>query len=368
MFYSKSKKMWIERFKLPNGKPKEISAKTERELTKKLVAFHAEVKNSSTFSAIADAWEVSREGKIDDKTAQSYAPHVRRAKDFFGDRDVKDITPDEVQAYVDSLVDRNYAKDTVRRGLVILNKIFKYAIVQPGAAIRINPCAAVEIPRGLRQTRREPPEPEQIKKVNPDSEMGLFAFFLLWSGLRPEELLGLEYKNIDRENKVIHVRQVATYTGNQAVIKIRAKTEAGLRDVPLLDVLDNVLPRKTSGFVFGGEKPLSHTEFRKRWLMWCRDVGLAECIEETHTAKNKHKYTKRIWKPLVTPYQFRHEFASMLEDENVSEFDAQHIMGHSSIVITKDIYTHFREKKMLKKNAAAEKLNARASGKKSGET
>lgn len=49
----------------------------------------------------------------------------------------------------------------------------------------------------------------------------------------------------------------------------------------------------------------------------------------------------------------------MLEDEGVSEFDAQHVMGHSSITITKDKYTHFRDAKKLKNSGVKAKLDAR---------
>lgn len=363
MFYSESKQCWIERVDLPTGKKKELSAKTPNELAKKLAKFNVQAENGRTFAECADSWEEVHAGKIGEKTAQSYAPHVRRAKEFFEGRFIKDITPDEVQAYIDSLAEMDMAKDTVHRALVVINKIFKWAITQPGSLIRINPCSAVEMPRGLKQTRREPPAPEQIIKVTPDSEMGLFAFFLLWTGLRPGELLGLQWEDIDRENKLIRIHQVATYANNKAEVKYRTKTEAGIRTVPLLDVLDEVLPNKKAGYVFGGKEPLSKTMFRKRWLAWCREVGLAECTVEEHYGANGHKYKKTIWKPKVTAYQFRHEYASMLEDEGVSEFDAQHVMGHSSIVITKDIYTQFRERKQMKESTVAQKLNARASGK-----
>ena len=366
MFYSEKKKCWIERLSLPDGSKKEISAKTQNALAKKLTAFNTETANGKLFSAYADAWEESRENKIEEKTAQSYAPHVKRAKEYFAGKNIQDITPDEVQAYVDYIVELNFAKDTVRRALVVVNKIFKYAITRPGSGLRFNPCAAVEIPRGLRQTQREPPEPEQIAKVTADTEIGLFAYFLLCTGLRPGELLALRWEDIDRNEKTITVQKAATYASNKAVVKSRTKTAAGMRTVPLLDVLDEALPKSGTGYVFGGDTPYDKVTFYREWTRWCESVGLAEVTIETHTnPNNKHTYKKRIVKPLVTPYQFRHEFASMLEDEGVSEFDAQHIMGHSSIQITKDKYTQFRAKKN-KSLDAREKLNKRFNGEESG--
>ena len=213
--------------------------------------------------------------------------------------------------------------------------------------------------KGLPKKRREPPSEDQIIKVQPDSEMGLFAFFLLFTGLRRGELLGLKWEDIDFKDHVIHVRHVSTYASNQPDVKERAKTAAGVRDVALLDVLKDELKKiplqSQKGYVFGDEKPLTATEFRKRWLAWCRSVGLAEAETKTHKGKNGHQYTSTKWKPLVTPHQFRHEYASMLEDAGISEFEAKNQLGHSSITVTKDIYTHIRERKAGKD--VASKLN-----------
>ena len=359
MFWSESMQLWVERIPQKGKAPKQITGKTQKILKAKIKAFEAEQHKGVLFADAADAWENAHDAKVEETTANSYAPHVRRAKEFFEGEYIKDITPDEVQAYVDYLVSLDYAKDTVRRGLVVVNKIFKHAITQPGSEIRYNPCSAVEIPRGLKQTRREPPTEEQLKRVHPDPEKGLIAWFLLCTGLRPSEMLALRWDDIDFDAMEITINKAATYPTGRAKVKDRTKTAAGMRKVPLLNALADVLPRGKKGYVFGGAKPLDKQQFYRQWTDWCKDVGLAEEIVEKHRAANNHEYTKHRWKPLVTPYQFRHEYASMLEDENVSEFDAQHVMGHSSITITKDKYTHFRDAKKLKNSGVKAKLDAR---------
>lgn len=360
MFYSESMGLWVERVKAKDGKVKSISAKTQKALKEKIKAFSAKENAGRTFGECADAWFEVHSTKIDATTANAYAPHVKRAKEFFEGEYIKDITPDEVQGYVDNMVQQDYAKETVRRGLVVVNKIFKWAITQANSEIRFNPCAAVEIPRGLKQTQREPPTAEQLKVVTPDSEMGLFAYFLLCTGLRPCELLALTWDDIDRENKTISINKDVTYPYGKPVIKNRTKTKAGIRIVPLLETLDKALPETGKGYIFGGKEPMDKTKFYRKWTDWCKDHGLAEATVTEHRGPNNQRFVKTVWKAKVTPYQFRHEYASMLEDENVSEFAAQHVMGHSSIVVTKDKYTHFREKKMQGgTNEIAEKLNAR---------
>lgn len=361
MWQRASDKRWCERVAVkPGGKrEKLITAKTKAELNKKLSDLRTYSEHGRTFSESAQAWEDAHESTIEAKSMQSYRPHVKRATEHFEGQYTKDITPDEVQAFVDGLARKKFARDTVHRALVVLNMIFNYEIVQPDSQVRFNPCSAVKLQKGLPKKRREPPTEEQIVKVTPDSEMGLFAYFLLFTGLRRGELLGLKWEEIDFDNHVIHVRQVSTYASNQAEVKERAKTAAGVRDVALLDVLEDELKKiplqSQKGYLFGDEKPLTATQFRKRWLSWCRSVGLAEGKTTTFKGKNGHTYTSTAWKPSVTPHQFRHEYASMLEDAGIGEFEAKNQLGHSSITVTKDIYTHIRERKAGKD--VASKLN-----------
>ena len=358
MWQRASDKRWCERVTV-NGKKKLITAKSKQELNKKLSDARTYVEHGRTFAESAQAWEDAHSATIDTKTMQSYRPHVKRATEHFAQEYIKDITPDEVQAYVDSLAKQRFARDTIHRALNVMNMIFKHEIVQPDASIRFNPCASVTLQKNLPKTRREPPTEDQIVKVTPDSEMGLFAYFLLFTGLRRGELLALKWEDIDFKKKVIHVRKGATYASNQPVVKDRTKTEAGMRDVVLLDVLKVVLKempvQSQKGYVFGGNKPLTATQFRKKWISWCREAGLAKSEEIEHIGKNGHKYTKTKWLPEVTPHQFRHEYASMLEDAKISEFAAKSQLGHSSITITKDVYTHIRERKA--NNGVADKLN-----------
>lgn len=334
-----------------NGKRKYFYGSTKSEVYSKIQAWEEKANSAFTFTEISDKWQEYHSQKVTFKAAEVYKAPLNRAQEHFADTLAKDITPAQINAFIVSIADRGYAKRTVQIHLNMLNMIFDYAIVQPGSPVVNNPCTAVRIPSGLSQKRRLPPSDEQLARITPEAEFGLFAYFLLYTGLRRGELLALRWEDIDRENKLIYVNKSLSYENNRPVIK-STKTEAGNRVVDLLDILDEVLPHETSGYVFGGAAPLTSTMFRKRWIAFCRDVGLAEKIEETHKASNGHEYTATTWKPLVTPHQFRHAYASMLDDAGIDESTAKVLLGHSSIVVTKDIYTHLREAKKSRAGAA----------------
>ena len=361
MYYIEKEDLWAE-YVVIDGKRKRIKAKSKAELTKKLIGYGEKQKNGDPFDTVADKWEEEHSEKVEATTNGSYTAHVRRAKEFFGNQPINTITPAQVQGFLDELGRQGYARDTVHRARVIINMIFSFAIVQPGSTLKINPVTATKIPRGLSKTRREPPTEDQLIKVNPDTEMGLFACFLLYTGMRRGEMLALRWENIDMEAKEITVCDVVQYSDNQGHIKDHPKTDAGIRKIPIPDELYNVLPKdKRKGFVFGTCKPLSASQFRKLWLDWCKANGLAESEIRTFKGKNKKTYKHAVWLPKVTPHQFRHQYATMLFRAGVDEMDTKNVMGHSSIVVTRDIYTHIQERE--KESTVASKLNEYLRGK-----
>lgn len=355
MFQRKSDNLWVEVVKV-DGKDKRITAKSKTALKQKLTALELLQEHGELFGTVADLWQEAHEKNIEATTGSAYTAHVKRAKEFFTGQHINDITPAQIQGFIDDLGRQGYARDTVHRAKVILNQIFNFAITMPGSTLRYNPVTAVKLPRGLNKTRREPPTADQLIKVNPDTEMGLFACFLLYTGMRRGEMLALQWKDIDKRARVITVSDVVQYDTNSGHIKDHPKTEAGTRKIPIPDELYKVLPKgKHTGYVFGGCKPFSASQFRKKWLDWCRENGLAESEIRTFKGKNGKTYEHEVWLPKVTPHQFRHQYATTLYHAGVDELDTKSIMGHSSITVTRDIYQHISERD--KKSNAASKLN-----------
>lgn len=354
--YQRKDGIWVEKIPVPGKPPKVFMGKTQRIVRQKIAEWKTDGEKGKTFAVIADAWEAQHAEQVSYNAHDVYIAPLRRAKEHFDGRYAKDITPDEVQAFINAMAGNGFAKSTVQKHLNMMRMIFNHAIVQPGSGIINNPCGSVRVPAGLAATRREPPTDEQLELVVPgeDKTMRMFAFFLLYTGLRRGELLGLRWEDIDRENNLIYVRRSVYYVSNSPHIK-EPKTEAGKRSVVLLDVLAAALPRTGKGYIFGGEKPLTKSAFQKGWVRLCRELGLVTVEEIKHTAEgNKHEYTQHIYKAAVTPHQFRHAYASMLDDAGIDETGAKALMGHASIAVTKDIYTHIRERK---KTRVGETLN-----------
>lgn len=154
------------------------------------------------------------------------------------------------------------------------------------------------------------------------SPAGLWALIMMYAGLRPGELLGLRWADIDWETNVIHVRRAAHFEGNSAVLDT-TKTEAGVRDVPMFPVLrralKGVLP--THDLVAThNHRMVTKAGWRADWKALTDTLGLQMQAQD-----------------------LRHTFCSLLYEAGVDVKTAQKLMGHASPEITMKVYTHLAE-------------------------
>lgn len=294
-------------------------------------------KQERTFADAAAAWYDDHRERVGYSTAEVYKAPLARLIDRYGDYHVGEVTAADVSAYLSELGKMGYSRRSVQMHRDIINMIYNHAIVAGDAAA--NPCAAVSLPRNLPSSTRELPTDEEIRTIRQrtDHPFALFSLLCLYGGLRRGEALALRYEDIDRAAGLIHVRRAVEFMGNNPHIK-DPKTKAGTRDVPLLAPLAAILPREKRGFIvsMGNDKPLTKSSYRKRWAAYCRDIGVD-----------------------ITAHQLRHGYATILYEAGIPDKDAQELLGHSDIAVTRNIYTHIRQSR---REETAARLNAFLSG------
>ena len=282
-----------------------------------------------TFSSLAEDWKADHWERIGYKTAEAYTAPLRRIINHFGR--FESISASDVSAYLAMLAKQGYSRRSVQMHRDILHMIYNYAIVSGKASV--NPCTAVSLPRNLPVKKRSLPTDNAMEAVKKggNQPFGLFALICLYAGLRRGEALALQYEDIDKTNGVIHVTKAVEFVGNNPHLK-SPKTASGVRDVILLNILADAIP-SGKGYLFsradGGL--LTKTQYRKRWSAYCKAIGYE-----------------------ITAHQLRHGFATILYEAGVPDKDAQELLGHSNISITRDVYTHIRQSK---RNETANRLN-----------
>lgn len=313
------------------GKRKHFYGRTTREVQQKMIEYQEGCDFGPLFEEVADEWWAKKEPNLAKNSLRNYIPAVRRAKEEYQGVRIREIESADIDDYITRFGSTHAAKTTATQ-LNVLNQIMKYARMK--RYTDNVPTDIVEIPRGLKRTKRILPSESDVERARQNIGypiMGLFAYVLMYSGLRRGEALALQYKDFDLDAKQIIVEKSLCAYRNDPFIKY-PKTDAGRRIVPLVDALIKVLPKgKPNDFLFLRDGHfITDADFDTLWGWYCRDTGVSS-----------------------TPHQMRHWFATLLYDAGVDELEAARYMGHTKAQMT-EIYTHITRSRT---NASLDRLN-----------
>lgn len=314
-----------------SGKKKYFYGRTKTEVLKKVREYKEGEERGVMLSDMAKEWQAAHAGEVGYKTAESHIAPVKDIVNHFSGISVKEVTPPMVKSFMRDIEKRGIAKRTVQLRLDVLRMIFDYAITAHNC-IDSNPCQAVSVSKNLPVSTRDIPsrkDIELIKEHAHDSRFAFLPFFLCYTGLRLGEALALT--DNDFRDGVIHISKKVSWQPNQPVVESWTKTKKGMREVPILDILQNEMP-KWNGYLFSddGDKPYTKSAFVKRWRKYAAETGVQ-----------------------TTCHCLRHEFATLMYDAEVDVKEAAEILGHDEKVM-RDIYTHITENRRQK---TARKLN-----------
>ena len=333
---------WVFNYSAGNNKricfysSAETQKKAEKEILAKLKSYEYTETKGPKFQEIADKWNSDyRQKNSDINYRKNLRAAYERIIEYFGKEIfINELTAVEINLFINKLCLQKYSKKTIATHKSVLNMIFNYAILN--GYITYNPMQDIKLPAGLPKKQRVLPETEDIRIVSEHNEaFALLPFFMLYTGCRKSEALAIRDEDIDFEKKIIKIRNHVIHDGNRPIFEPVLKTEAAEREIILLDRLAEVLPTNFKGFLFSmdgdGKNPLTKSAFAKRWKKYC----------DTHNLN-------------ITAHQLRHGYATMLFEAGIDVKDAQELMGHSDINLTRQIYTHIRSER---KKETADKLN-----------
>lgn len=310
-----------------NGKKKAFYGKTIAEVNKKILAYEEEQSKGKLFSVVAEEWYDNIVPTLSPTTLRGYKPAKEDAVAEFGSQRISNITPQDVQLYINRYAAQKYSRKTVVTKLQILSQIFNYGILYGN--LQNNPCTVVRVPRNLSKVERQAASPEDIAKIKASDN--LLALAALYTGCRRGELLALSIDDIDFDNDTIIIDKSVYFEGIEPRLKL-PKTAAGIRTIPLLKPLkDELLKRNIKGLLFEENgKMLTESRVRALWEKFQEENGV-EC----------------------TLHQLRHAYATRLYELDIDVKSAQELLGHADVHTTQEIYTHLTE---LKRRQTAEQL------------
>jgi len=249
---------------------------------------------------------------------------------YFGNKNLASITKEDVENYRDLRLDKVKSR-TVNLELIALSSLLKKAIeMKHLEKLPWNKIPMVKV-RDARGTNFL--SVEQVNRLKEASSPWLYPFvcLALHSGMRLNEMLWLEWSQIDFERRVIRLQNKPGFT----IKNLRP------REIPIDDDLYEVLQHhfafypRINALKKNAQAYSPRQERQQHWVFCHRDGSRLKNFKTSFRNALQRAGIQGIRK-----HDLRHTFASHLTMEGVSLKAIQETLGHKSINITMDIYGH----------------------------
>lgn len=298
--------------------------------------------SNPTFKELSDLWLENYKTTVKPSTFENVRSKVEKmTEEHFKEMKLKKITVAYCQKVVIEL-SKSYV--LYNHYLSVINRIFKYAVLMD--VINSNPFDKVIKPKS-RQTQRKgnfltKGELKEFLKLAQTATLYYFfpmVHLMSYTGLRQGEALALKWSDIDFENRKITVDKTAVRIKERQTLQT-PKTKNSKRvisiDPTTLTILkswkkDQIKIYFKNGKHFEGDENFIFTNQRGEW------VHIHNFIRYFNRFIADHKF-----KP-ITPHGLRHTHASLLFSAGVEPKNISDRLGHSTVQITLDLYTHITE-------------------------
>jgi integrase len=259
---------------------------------------------------------------VSPKTWSGYTQHWKlRIAPRFGHVPVDEITRADVQAFVDGLTVGPWAKVSTLR---LLRSILDLA--HQDGRIHSNPALGVSAGRIPERERHRYLTAQEVQTLaTACGDQGDVVTVLAYTGLRWSELVGLRVKDVDLVARRLYVRRAAPEVEGCIVIG-PPKTRAGIRTVPLPQVVVDILARRITGRALDEPAVTSPNGAMLRSNNWRRHTHWNKALKKTGLAP-------------LTIHDLRRTYASLARKSGADLRYVQKTMGHSTPTVTANIYS-----------------------------
>lgn len=342
------------------GKRKTIYGNDIRLLRKQLAE---EITDNERFSNIKeditlDYWfgrwmEVYKNKGVRPNTKREYT-HIyqKNISPYLGDRNINTLIKSDIQLLIDTASDNGYAYERQNKIKVILRDMLQRAVEDQ--LVINNPVSGIKL-RADKEIKAQALSAEE-QNIFFDYCRNTFYENLfniaVNTGLRPGELFALQLSDIDLEKGYIEVNKTLVYqkylTDSKKEFHIEPpKTKQSYRKVPinsicmsyierqfeLKKIISSKRPKQQNNYLFVTKfnTPLNSQIYSDAIRAVIKQINLVRPFDEQF--------------PFFSGHTFRHTFATRCFENGVDAKVVQSYLGHASLKMTMDLYTHVTEEK-----------------------
>jgi len=305
-----------------------------------------------------DEWLKTAQHSLRENTAEWYGQIIEvYLKPNIGNRKLADLQPLAIQRLYDTLLERGLSPSTVRKAHSVLHNALEQAV--KWRLVSYNPASHLELPKIHREEIRPLTKDESraFLEASREYRLGVFFELMLATGMRMQEVMGLQWKDVDLRKNLIKVRHSLVRTKEGWNLR-PPKTARGRRSVPIPPQTATALgqwkrrqaeDRMKAGDLWQGESnpadgfvfttmtgdPLERRNASNRtFAPIMKKAGLVE------TSPPEKPDEGPVMKPICSPRDLRHTCATLALEAGVNPKVVSERLGHASVVITLDTYSH----------------------------
>ena len=287
-----------------------------------------------------DYWIGIKKQTVRPNTVRNYSErYERNIKGVIGNKLLTDVKPIHCQKIFSDMADEGYKTTTIYQTRIALYNMFEFA--RENDVLITNPCK-----KSLKSDMGKPSDKKEaltidVQKKFLEAVVG-YSYenqyrFVLQTGLRTGELIGLKWSDIDFENHTMKIERTMEYRYKVGEWRVGPpKSKSGYRTIPLTDEAIHILENQRSK-----NKSLKLVPIEWRDIVFlCRN---GTPVKNSTYDMGLFKYCDRVGIPRFSMHVLRHTFATRCIEGGMKPKTLQKILGHSNIGITMNLYVHITE-------------------------
>ena len=349
IYQRKSDGRWVGQFKdqaVPGGGIRYVYAKTQQEALKKLKEEMARAQarlladtGRTTVAEYLGWWtENVVRGEVAHRTYHNYLSQIRNhIVPRLGKKRLRDLKLEDAEGLYRSMAASGLSPATVRYVHAVLRRALEQAFVR-GLVAR-NVAEGASLPRAGRKEIEAftPEEARRFLQAAKQDRLEALYVLAVTCGLRQGELVGLRWEDVDlKAGRLTVRRQVQRSRDGSGMITGPTKNKKG-RTIRLGEVAIEAL--KAHRESQAEEVASANGLWKDPGLVFASTIGTP--LDPSNLVGRSFKpLLGRAGLPIVRFHDLRHACATLLFSEGVPVKVVQEVLGHSSVSVTMDVYSH----------------------------
>ena len=300
-----------------------------------------------------DYWIEVKEKTVRPNTVRNYRDRYNQnIRPVIGDMILNEVLPTHCQLIFNIMDDEEYCTSTLKLTRITLTNLMNHAVSDK--IISENPCnKTVKSNMGKSEKKIKPLTIEgqtAFLKYALRSEFYEQFAFILQTGLRAGEMIGLKWSDINFKNRTLNIERTMEYDYSTHSWKVGPpKRKSSIRTIPLTNEAIVLLKKQKA---FNKTLNFIHMEFSD--LVFLSRNG--EPIKNSLYDRYIYSVCDMAIIPRISMHTLRHTFATRCIEAGMKPKTLQKILGHSKISTTMDLYVDITEEEKTKEISSIEEF------------